>query len=92
MGEITSRVHIVKNSDNVSKYKSKNLTALINQLNTVIVGKPAQAQDCVACLLADKINRHSPKTQIVLPQGMEEKQVMVKGATRPPRHGSLRSL
>ncbi|MES2911133.1 MAG: AAA family ATPase, partial [Pseudomonadota bacterium] len=28
------------------------LQALINQLNTVIVGKPAQVQDCVACLLA----------------------------------------
>ena len=28
------------------------LTALLDQLNTVIVGKPAQIQDCVACLLA----------------------------------------
>src|SRR5881409_4477148 len=28
------------------------LQALLNQLNTVIVGKPAQVQDCVACLLA----------------------------------------
>ena len=28
------------------------LQALLNQLNTVIVGKPAQIQDCVACLLA----------------------------------------
>ena len=28
------------------------LQALLNQLNTVIVGKPAQVRDCVACLLA----------------------------------------
>ena len=28
------------------------LKALLDQLNTVIVGKPAQVQDCVACLLA----------------------------------------
>ena len=28
------------------------LKALLNQLNTVIVGKSAQVQDCVACLLA----------------------------------------
>ena len=28
------------------------LTSLLGQLNTVIVGKPAQIQDCVACLLA----------------------------------------
>ena len=28
------------------------LDAIRNQLNTVIVGKPAQTQDCVACLLA----------------------------------------
>ena len=28
------------------------LQALLNQLNTAIVGKPGQVQDCVACLLA----------------------------------------
>ena len=28
------------------------LQKLLNQLNTVIVGKPTQVQDCVACLLA----------------------------------------
>ena len=129
------------------------LTALLNQLNTVIVGKQAQVQDCVACLLAgghlliedvpgvgkttlahalsrsfglqfsrvqftadlmpsdlsgvsiyerqkegfvfhpgpifaqvllaDEINRASPKTQSALLEAMEEKQVTVEGATRP---------
>ena len=129
------------------------LTALINQLNTVIVGKPTQVQDCVACLLAgghlliedvpgvgkttlahalsrsfglqfsrvqftadlmpsdlsgvsiyerqkesfvfhpgplfaqvllaDEINRASPKTQSALLEAMEEKQVTIEGATRP---------
>ena len=129
------------------------LKTLLNQLNTVIVGKPAQVQDCVACLLAgghlliedvpgvgkttlahalsrsfglqfsrvqftadlmpsdlsgvsiyerqkesfvfhpgpvfaqillaDEINRASPKTQSALLEAMEEKQVTVEGATRP---------
>ncbi len=129
------------------------LQALLNQLNTVIVGKPGQVQDCVACLLAgghlliedvpgvgkttlahalsrsfglqfsrvqftadlmpsdlsgvsiyerqkegfvfhpgpifaqvllaDEINRASPKTQSALLEAMEEKQVTVEGATRP---------
>jgi MoxR-like ATPase len=129
------------------------LTALLNQLNTVIVGKQAQVQDCVACLLAgghlliedvpgvgkttlahalsrsfglqfsrvqftadlmpsdlsgvsiyerqkegfvfhpgpifaqvllaDEINRASPKTQSALLEAMEEKQVTIEGATRP---------
>ena len=129
------------------------LEILINQLNTVIVGKPTQVQDCVACLLAgghlliedvpgvgkttlahalsrsfglqfsrvqftadlmpsdlsgvsiyerqkesfvfhpgplfaqvllaDEINRASPKTQSALLEAMEEKQVTVEGATRP---------
>ena len=129
------------------------LKILLNQLNTVIVGKPAQVQDCVACLLAgghlliedvpgvgkttlahalsrsfglqfsrvqftadlmpsdlsgvsiyerqstsfvfhpgplfaqvllaDEINRASPKTQSALLEAMEEKQVTVEGATRP---------
>ena len=129
------------------------LKTLINQLNTVIVGKPAQVQDCVACLLAgghlliedvpgvgkttlahalsrsfglqfsrvqftadlmpsdlsgvsiyerqkesfvfhpgplfaqvllaDEINRASPKTQSALLEAMEEKQVTIEGATRP---------
>ncbi len=128
------------------------LTALVKQLNTVIVGKPAQTQDCVACLLAgghlliedvpgvgkttlahalartfglqfsrvqftsdlmpsdllgvsifdrrkdefvfhpgplfaqvllaDEINRASPKTQSALLEAMEEKQVSVEGLTR----------
>jgi MoxR-like ATPase len=128
--------------------------ALLNQLNTVIVGKPSQVQDCVACLLAgghlliedvpgvgkttlahalsrsfglqfsrvqftadlmpsdlsgvsiydrgqkesfvfhpgpvfaqvllaDEINRASPKTQSALLEAMEEKQVTVEGETRP---------
>ena len=129
------------------------LTALVNQLNTVIVGKYDQTQDCVACLLAgghlliedvpgvgkttlahalartfglqfsrvqftsdlmpsdllgvsvfdrtqekfifypgplfaqvllaDEINRASPKTQSALLEAMEEKQVTVEGQTRP---------
>jgi len=128
------------------------LTALVKQLNTVIVGKPAQTRDCVACLLAgghlliedvpgvgkttlahalartfglqfsrvqftsdlmpsdllgvsifdrrrdefvfhpgplfaqvllaDEINRASPKTQSALLEAMEEKQVSVEGLTR----------
>ncbi|MBK9440415.1 MAG: AAA family ATPase [Comamonadaceae bacterium] len=129
------------------------LTSLLDQLNTVIVGKPDQTQDCVACLLAgghlliedvpgvgkttlahalartfglhfsrvqftadlmpsdllgvsiyersqekfifhagplfaqvllaDEINRASPKTQSALLEAMEEKQVTVEGQTRP---------
>ena len=129
------------------------LKSLLDQLNTVIVGKPAQTQDCVACLLAgghlliddvpgvgkttlahalartfglqfsrvqftsdlmpsdlsgvsiyergkeafvfhpgpifaqvllaDEINRASPKTQSALLEAMEEKQVTVEGETRP---------
>jgi len=129
------------------------LQALLNQLNTVIVGKRVQVQDCVACLLAgghlliedvpgvgkttlahalsrsfglqfsrvqftadlmpsdlsgvsiyerqkesfvfhpgpvfaqvllaDEINRASPKTQSALLEAMEEKQVTVEGSTRP---------
>jgi len=129
------------------------LTALVNQLNTVIVGKTDQTQDCVACLLAgghlliedvpgvgkttlahalartfglqfsrvqftsdlmpsdllgvsvferskdafvfhpgplfaqvllaDEINRASPKTQSALLEAMEEKQVSIDGQTRP---------
>ena len=129
------------------------LRALLIQLNTVIVGKPAQVSDCVACLLAgghlliedvpgvgkttlahalsrsfglqfsrvqftadlmpsdlagvsvyerqkegfvfhpgpvfaqvllaDEINRASPKTQSALLEAMEEKQVTVEGETRP---------
>lgn len=128
------------------------LKSLLTQLNTVIVGKPAQIQDCVACLLAgghlliddvpgvgkttlahalarsfglqfsrvqftsdlmpsdlsgvsiyerakegfvfhpgpifaqvllaDEINRASPKTQSALLEAMEEKQVTVEGETR----------
>jgi MoxR-like ATPase len=128
------------------------LQSLVAQLNTVIVGKPAQTQDCVACLLAgghlliedvpgvgkttlahalaktfglqfsrvqftadlmpsdlsgvaiyergkeafvfhpgplfaqvllaDEINRASPKTQSALLEAMEEKQVTVDGETR----------
>ncbi len=129
------------------------LKALLDQLNTVIVGKRDQVQDCVACLLAgghlliedvpgvgkttlahalsrsfglhfsrvqftadmmpsdlsgvsiyerakeafvfhpgpifaqvllaDEINRASPKTQSALLEAMEEKQVTVEGETRP---------
>ena len=129
------------------------LKSLLNQLNTVIVGKPNQIQDCVACLLAgghlliddvpgvgkttlahalartfglqfsrvqftsdlmpsdlsgvsiyergkeafvfhpgpifaqvllaDEINRASPKTQSALLEAMEEKQVTIEGETRP---------
>jgi MoxR-like ATPase len=128
------------------------LQTLLKQLNTVIVGKSSQVQDCVACLLAgghlliedvpgvgktklahalsrsfglqfsrvqftadlmpsdlsgvsiyergkeafvfhpgpmfaqvllaDEINRASPKTQSALLEAMEEKQVTVEGATR----------
>jgi MoxR-like ATPase len=128
------------------------LKTLLNQLNTVIVGKPTQIQDCVACLLAgghlliddvpgvgkttlahalartfglqfsrvqftsdlmpsdlsgvsvyergkeafvfhpgpifaqvllaDEINRASPKTQSALLEAMEEKQVTIEGETR----------
>ena len=128
------------------------LKSLVDQLNTVIVGKPVQTQDCVACLLAaghlliedvpgvgkttlahalartfglqfsrvqftadlmpsdlsgvaiyerakesfvfhpgplftqvllaDEINRASPKTQSALLEAMEEKQVSVEGETR----------
>ncbi len=128
------------------------ITQLLNQLNTVIVGKAAQVSDCVACLLAgghlliedvpgvgkttlahalsrsfglqfsrvqftadlmpsdlvgvsiyergreafvfhpgpvfaqvllaDEINRASPKTQSALLEAMEEKQVTVEGETR----------
>jgi MoxR-like ATPase len=129
------------------------LKSLVDQLNTVIAGKPAQTRDCVACLLAgghlliedvpgvgkttlahalartfglqfsrvqftadlmpsdlsgvsiyergregfvfhpgpvfaqvllaDEINRASPKTQSALLEAMEEKQVTVDGATHP---------
>ncbi len=129
------------------------LTTLLDQLNTVLVGKPDQVQDCVACLLAgghlliedvpgvgkttlahalartfglqfsrvqftsdlmpsdlsgvsvyergqekfvfypgplfaqvllaDEINRASPKTQSALLEAMEEKQVTIEGQTRP---------
>ena len=129
------------------------LKRLLAQLNTVIVGKPGQIRDCVACLLAgghlliddvpgvgkttlahalarsfglqfsrvqftsdlmpsdlsgvsvyergkeafvfhpgpmfaqvllaDEINRASPKTQSALLEAMEEKQVSVEGETRP---------
>jgi MoxR-like ATPase len=128
------------------------LKKLLDQLNTVIVGKASQIQDCVACLLAgghlliddvpgvgkttlahalarsfglqfsrvqftsdlmpsdlsgvsiyergkeafvfhpgpifaqvllaDEINRASPKTQSALLEAMEEKQVTIEGATR----------
>ena len=129
------------------------LKSLLNQLNTVIVGKTIQVSDCVACLLAgghlliedvpgvgkttlahalarsfglefsrvqftadlmpsdlsgvslyerqkesfvfhpgpvftqvllaDEINRASPKTQSALLEAMEEKQVTIEGQTRP---------
>lgn len=129
------------------------LKSLVDQLNTVIVGKAVQTQDCVVCLLAgghlliedvpgvgkttlahalartfglqfsrvqftadlmpsdlsgvsvyerakesfvfhpgpmfaqvllaDEINRASPKTQSALLEAMEEKQVTIEGQTRP---------
>jgi len=132
-----------------AQHKLKSIT---DQLNTAIVGKPAQIQDCVACLLAgghlliddvpgvgkttlahalartfglqfsrvqftsdlmpsdlsgvsvyergkeafvfhpgpifaqvllaDEINRASPKTQSALLEAMEEKQVTIEGETR----------
>ncbi len=132
---------------------ARTLKILLSQLNTVIVGKPGQIQDCVACLLAgghlliddvpgvgkttlahalarsfglqfsrvqftsdlmpsdlsgvsvferakeafvfhpgpifaqvllaDEINRASPRTQSALLEAMEEKQVSVEGHTRP---------
>ncbi|TFY96430.1 AAA family ATPase [Ramlibacter rhizophilus] len=131
----------------------RELAGLLDQLNTVIVGKSAQVRDCVACLLAgghlliedvpgvgkttlahalarsfglqfsrvqftadlmpsdlsgvsvydrgkegfvfhpgpvfaqvllaDEINRASPKTQSALLEAMEEHQVSVEGETRP---------
>ena len=133
------------------QHAQQKLNSLLNQLNTVIVGKSAQVQDCVACLLAgghlliedvpgvgkttlahalahtfglqfsrvqftsdlmpsdllgvsvyergkdafifhpgpvfaqvllaDEINRASPKTQSALLEAMEEKQVSVEGET-----------
>ncbi len=133
-------------------FAQQKLKSLLDQLNTVIVGKPGQIQDCVACLLAgghlliedvpgvgkttlahalartfglhfsrvqftsdlmpsdlsgvsiyergkeafvfhsgpifaqvllaDEINRASPKTQSALLEAMEEKQVTVEGETR----------
>lgn len=132
------------------------IKSLLDQLNTVIVGKSVQIQDCVACLLAgghlliedvpgvgkttlahalartfglqfsrvqftadlmpsdltgvsvyergkesfvfhpgpvfaqvllaDEINRASPKTQSALLEAMEEKQVSVEGETRALPH------
>ena len=132
------------------------IKSLLDQLNTVIVGKSVQVQDCVACLLAgghlliedvpgvgkttlahalartfglqfsrvqftadlmpsdltgvsvyergkesfvfhpgpvfaqvllaDEINRASPKTQSALLEAMEEKQVSVEGETRALPH------
>ncbi|MFT3812160.1 MAG: MoxR family ATPase [Acidovorax sp.] len=132
-------------------HAQQKIQALLTQLNTVIVGKKAQVQDCVACLLAgghlliedvpgvgkttlahalartfglqfsrvqftadlmpsdltglsvyergkeafvfhpgpvfaqvllaDEINRASPKTQSALLEAMEEKQVTAEGAT-----------
>ncbi|MCU0943210.1 MAG: AAA family ATPase, partial [Hydrogenophaga sp.] len=34
------------------KQSDVKIRQLLNQLNTVIVGKPQQVNDCVACLLA----------------------------------------
>ena len=134
-------------------HPQEKIPSLLRQLNTVIVGKSAQIQDCVACLLAgghlliedvpgvgkttlahalarsfglhfsrvqftsdlmpsdlsgvaiyerasesfvfhpgpifaqvllaDEINRASPKTQSALLEAMEEKQVTAEGETRP---------
>ena len=137
---------------NTEIWVRQTLKSLANQLNTVIVGKAAQTQDCVVCLLAgghlliedvpgvgkttlahalartfglqfsrvqftsdlmpsdlsgvsvferskeafvfhpgpmfaqvllaDEINRASPKTQSALLEAMEEKQVTIEGQTR----------
>ena len=137
----------------VKSLVDRTLKSLVQQLNTVIVGKAAQTQDCVVCLLAgghlliedvpgvgkttlahalartfglqfsrvqftadlmptdlsgvsvyerakeafvfhpgpifaqvllaDEINRASPKTQSALLEAMEEKQVTIEGQTRP---------
>ncbi|MSQ75265.1 MAG: AAA family ATPase [Rhodoferax sp.] len=137
---------------NTEIWVRQTLQSLADQLNTVIVGKPAQTQDCVVCLLAgghlliedvpgvgkttlahalartfglqfsrvqftsdlmpsdlsgvsvferskeafvfhpgpmfaqvllaDEINRASPKTQSALLEAMEEKQVTIEGQTR----------
>lgn len=137
----------------VKSLTDRTLKSLVQQLNTVIVGKAAQTQDCVVCLLAgghlliedvpgvgkttlahalartfglqfsrvqftadlmptdlsgvsvyerakeafvfhpgpifaqvllaDEINRASPKTQSALLEAMEEKQVTIEGQTRP---------
>jgi MoxR-like ATPase len=137
----------------VKSLVDRTLKSLVDQLNTVIVGKSAQTQDCVVCLLAgghlliedvpgvgkttlahalartfglqfsrvqftadlmpsdlsgvsvyeraketfvfhpgpifaqvllaDEINRASPKTQSALLEAMEEKQVTIEGQTRP---------
>ena len=137
---------------NTEIWVRQTLKSLVDQLNTVIVGKPAQTQDCVVCLLAgghlliedvpgvgkttlahalartfglqfsrvqftsdlmpsdlsgvsvferskeafvfhpgpmfaqvllaDEINRASPKTQSALLEAMEEKQVTIEGQTR----------
>jgi MoxR-like ATPase len=154
MGEIRGGIHYGKFCGKVDGMNAKQkIQALLNQLNTVIVGKPAQVQDCVACLLAgghlliedvpgvgkttlahalsrsfglqfsrvqftadlmpsdltgvsiyerqkesfvfhpgpvfaqvllaDEINRASPRTQSALLEAMEEKQVTVEGETRP---------
>ena len=137
---------------NTEIWVRQTLKSLADQLNTVIIGKPAQTQDCVVCLLAgghlliedvpgvgkttlahalartfglqfsrvqftsdlmpsdlsgvsvferskeafvfhpgpmfaqvllaDEINRASPKTQSALLEAMEEKQVTIEGQTR----------
>ena len=137
----------------VKSLVDRTLKSLVDQLNTVIIGKAAQVQDCVVCLLAgghlliedvpgvgkttlahalartfglqfsrvqftsdlmpsdlsgvsiyerakesfvfhpgpifaqvllaDEINRASPKTQSALLEAMEEKQVTIEGQTRP---------
>ncbi len=137
---------------NTEIWVRQTLKSLADQLNTVIVGKPAQTQDCLVCLLAgghlliedvpgvgkttlahalartfglqfsrvqftsdlmpsdlsgvsvferskeafvfhpgpmfaqvllaDEINRASPKTQSALLEAMEEKQVTIEGQTR----------
>jgi MoxR-like ATPase len=148
-----ARFGLGPNCDNVALMEARQkLKTLLDQLNTVIVGKPSQVRDCVACLLAgghlliedvpgvgkttlahalarafglqfsrvqftadlmpsdlsgvsvydrgkesfifhpgpifaqvllaDEINRASPKTQSALLEAMEEKQVTVEGETR----------
>ncbi len=51
-GQADASVKVTSGSGVMSKDLSEELTRLIDQISTVIVGKRAQIRDCVACLLA----------------------------------------